>query len=136
MFNLKSYRDFFEQVTRHKPFDYQIHVAEKLFQGRNIILRAPTGAGKTWAVLAPFLSEEWPARPARLIYALPLRTLAQGIYRDAREAAARLGHPVEAVVDTRGREIISPFVTLQTANNPMIVSSIVERSSSRPTIRY
>lgn len=119
-FNADSYKAFFRKVTEHnEAFDYQLHVAEQLFQGHNIVLRAPTGAGKTWAVLAPFLSHDgWAARPARLIYALPLRTLAQGIYREAREAARRLGHPIESVVDLRGREIISPFVTLQTGEQP------------------
>lgn len=112
----ESYKTFFRRVTGyHDPFDYQLHVAQQLFQGRNIVLRAPTGAGKTWAVLAPFLlADGWVARPARLIYALPLRTLAQGIYREAREAASRLGHPVESVVNARGQETVSPFVTLQT----------------------
>ena len=116
MLNADSYKAFFRKVTGHNgAFDYQLRVAEQLFQGHNIVLRAPTGAGKTWAVLAPFLSiDGWAARPARLIYALPLRTLAQGIYREAREAASRLGHPVESVADARGREIVSPFVTLQT----------------------
>jgi len=70
-------------------------------------------------VLAPFLSTDgWTARPARIIYALPLRTLAQGIYREAREAASRLGHPIDSVIDERGREIVSPFVTLQTGEQP------------------
>jgi CRISPR-associated endonuclease/helicase Cas3 len=117
-FDTESYKAFFKKLTKHEPFDYQLHLAEKLFQGRNIILRAPTGAGKTWAVLAPFLSGEWPARPARLIYALPLRTLAQGVYREACEAARKLGHPIESVIDARGRETVSPFVTLQTGEQP------------------
>jgi CRISPR-associated endonuclease/helicase Cas3 len=120
MLSADSYKAFFRKVTGHnEAFDYQLHVAEQLFQGHNIVLRAPTGAGKTWAVLAPFLSTDgWAARPSRLIYALPLRTLAQGIYREAREAASRLKHPIESVVDARGREIISPFVTLQTGEQP------------------
>ncbi|MCS6303969.1 MAG: CRISPR-associated helicase Cas3' [Nitrospira sp.] len=116
----ESYKTFFRRVTGcHDPFDYQLHIAQQLFQGRNIVLRAPTGAGKTWAVLTPFLSTDgWAARPARLIYVLPLRTLAQGIYREAREAASRLGHPVESVVNARGQETVSPFVTLQTGEQP------------------
>lgn len=119
-FNADSYKAFFRKVTGHnEAFDYQLHVAEQLFQGHNIVLRAPTGAGKTWAVLAPFLSaDDWVARPARLIYALPLRTLAQGVYRDAQEAARRLGYSIESVVNAQGRETISPFVTLQTGEQP------------------
>ncbi|MBF6567929.1 MAG: CRISPR-associated helicase Cas3' [Candidatus Binataceae bacterium] len=112
-----DYRRHFERLTKLQPFDYQIDVARLLFAGRNVILRAPTGAGKTWAVLAPFFCDQWSAQPSRLIYALPLRTLANGIYREAREAAAKAGLPLEPIVE-RGREIVHPFVTLQTGEQP------------------
>jgi CRISPR-associated endonuclease/helicase Cas3 len=114
----KPYSEFFRQLTGHAPFDYQVKVARLVSEGRNVVLRAPTGAGKTWAALAPFLFCERDRRPAHLIYALPLRTLAQGIYREAREAVARLGLPVDSQQDTRGREIVRPFVTLQTGEQP------------------
>jgi CRISPR-associated endonuclease/helicase Cas3 len=112
------YRKFFQGLTGRTPYDYQISVAAELCSGRNVVLRAPTGAGKTWAVLAPFLFEGWERRPGRLIYALPLRTLAQGVYREAREAAGRLGHRLDAREDERGREVESPLVTLQTGEHP------------------
>jgi CRISPR-associated endonuclease/helicase Cas3 len=89
--NAEDYKQHFQNLTSFPPYDYQLEVASLLFQGRNVLLRAPTGAGKTWAVLAPFLFDAWKARPSRLIYALPLRTLAQGIYREATEAARKLG---------------------------------------------
>lgn len=117
-FDQTAYREFFLELTGHPPFDYQARVAQLLMERQNVVLRAPTGAGKTWSVLAPFLSSQWRTRPARLIYALPLRTLAQGIYREAREAAGKLGHPIESVEDHRGREVVSPFVTLQTGEHP------------------
>ncbi len=112
-----SYVEHFRAVTGCSPYDYQLEVARLLFAGRNVLVRAPTGAGKTWAVLAPFLSSEWQVAPTRLIYALPLRTLAQGVYREAREAAARMGHPIDAVCEN-DREVVSPFVTLQTGEQP------------------
>jgi CRISPR-associated endonuclease/helicase Cas3 len=69
--------------------------------------------------MVPFFYPDWrKARPARLIYALPLRTLAQGIYREARATAQQLGFPIEAQVDSRGRERVSPYVTLQTGEQP------------------
>lgn len=117
-FDEKRYSEFFRELSDHAPFDYQVKVARLLSEGRNVVLRAPTGAGKTWAALAPFLFSERDRRPAHLIYALPLRTLAHGIYREAREAAARLGLPVEGRQDARGREIVRPFVTLQTGEQP------------------
>ena len=111
--NEVRYRKFFRELTSHSPHDYQIEVARLLFEGRNVVLRAPTGAGKTWAVLAPFLSNMWPNPPARLIYALPLRTLAQGIYREALEAASIMGLRTTPLTEG-AREIAPPFVTMQT----------------------
>ena len=116
--NEKSYRRHFSNVTSFPPHDYQVEVAKSLCGGRNVLLRAPTGAGKTWAVLVPFLWEDWTSRPARLIYALPLRTLAQGIYREALAAAQWLGKPTEPELDRMGREKVSPFVTIQTGEQP------------------
>lgn len=113
-----SYRQFFQERTRHAPYDYQVKVAQALVGGSNIVLRAPTGAGKTNAVLVPFLYSGWVGRPTKLIYALPLRTLAQGIYREAQGLAQQLGYPVEAQKGERGREVVSPFVTLQTGEQP------------------
>lgn len=104
----ESYRQFFRNLTSFSPHDYQERVAELLFEQRNVLLRAPTGAGKTWSVLAPFLSNQWPSAPARLIYALPLRTLAQGIYREARKVAAKVASRIEAQI----------LVTLQTGEQP------------------
>jgi CRISPR-associated helicase Cas3 len=118
MTDVASYHTFFERLTGRAPYDYQVRVAAKLFDGRNVVLRAPTGAGKTWAVLAPFLFEQQDRRPARLIYALPLRTLAQGVYRVACTAAERLGHDVTGRVDGSGRETQPPYVTLQTGEQP------------------
>jgi CRISPR-associated endonuclease/helicase Cas3 len=120
-FSEEEYRTFFQSLTGNAPFDYQVKVARLLLEEKNIVLRAPTGAGKTWAVLAPFLfldRQRLPGCPARLIYALPLRTLAQGVYRGAQEAARQLGQPVEGQVDARGREILRPYVTLQTGEQP------------------
>ncbi|MGH7390119.1 MAG: CRISPR-associated helicase Cas3' [Candidatus Rokuibacteriota bacterium] len=121
MLDLQAYRTFFERLTGRSPYEYQVRVAAELFEGRNVVLRAPTGAGKTCAVLAPFLFEGWNRRPARLIYALPLRTLAQGVYRVASEAAAspwaRLGREV-AGREGSGREGQPPYVTLQTGEQP------------------
>src|SRR5215510_13132909 len=107
-----AYRSFFQEITGYPAYDYQVRVAADLFTGRNVVVRAPTGAGKTWAVLAPFLFQGWEGRPARLIYALPLRTLAQGVYEQARDAARTLGYPLDAPVGGRGRELEGPFVTL------------------------
>jgi len=113
----ENYAASFQALTGYPPYEYQKRIARLLFEGRTLVVRAPTGAGKTWAVLAPFFYGGWTAPPARLIYALPLRTLANGIYREARQAAERLGKPLEPTIE-RGREVVSPFVTLQTGEQP------------------
>ena len=49
-----SYREFFKSLTDFYPHPYQERVAEHLQGGQSVILRVPTGAGKTWAAVAPF----------------------------------------------------------------------------------
>lgn len=76
-----DFREFFEQATGHAPYPYQARIAE---QGLPDVLQAPTGAGKTEAVVLPWLWWAFQAtgRPAsptprRLVIALPLRTLVE-----------------------------------------------------------
>ncbi|MCI0724759.1 MAG: CRISPR-associated helicase Cas3' [Acidobacteria bacterium] len=115
-----SYEEFFRDRTGRLPFKYQCAVWQGIWEKKNIILRAPTGAGKTWAVLIPFLyaiHSNGEGRPNRLIYALPLRTLAQGVCRVARELVERMGLPVDGRMEL-GREVVPPFVTMQTGEQP------------------
>lgn len=62
-----------------KPYDYQNRIADLIRQGKNIILQAPTGAGKTFASLWPFY-KGWAASqsqmPPKCVYAVPMRVLA------------------------------------------------------------
>lgn len=118
MFDETQYRISFNRLTQRDPFAYQVRVARLLVDHKNVLLRAPTGAGKTWAVIVPFLANVWDHKPNRLIYALPLRTLAQGVYQQARWAAGQLGLPTTRVLDETGREESPPFVTLQTGEQP------------------
>jgi CRISPR-associated endonuclease/helicase Cas3 len=67
------------------PYNYQLKVAEILLEGKNAILVVPTGAGKTWASVMPFLYARENKRidfPQKMIYSLPLRTLTNSIYED------------------------------------------------------
>lgn len=68
---------------------FQRRVFDSISAGRNVVLQAPTGAGKTFAALAPFVLGSWGAAngPAarKLIYSLPLRVLA-GSLRDQYQA--------------------------------------------------
>ncbi len=87
-------RHLFDQLTGglgYQPYPYQERVAERLLAGRNVILTAPTGAGKSWAALLPFLYGRKTARKLfdRLIFAMPLRTLATTLHADTIESCSR-----------------------------------------------
>ena len=77
-----SYREFFSSLTGFCPHPYQERLADQLREGRSMILRVPTGAGKTWAAVAPFLYSLRIGSPIgdRLLYALPLRSLATSLH--------------------------------------------------------
>lgn len=69
---VRTFRDVFGE--NRPPFPYQERVFAALRSGKNVILRAPTGAGKTEAALYPFLAG-LPGFPPRLLYVAPLRVL-------------------------------------------------------------
>lgn len=108
-----QYEEFFATLSDEgfRPYDYQLKVAETMWRHENIVLRAPTGAGKTVAALAPFLFSREAIGVARVIYALPLRSLAQGIYEDATELCGRLSKHLDVKVQT-GEQPDDPFFTL------------------------
>lgn len=71
-----------------KPWPFQVRTIEALQRDENVLLRAPTGTGKTWASLLGFLFS-WISNDVnvdRVIYALPLRSLASGLYNSTNEA--------------------------------------------------
>lgn len=86
-----EFEQFFEKLTGFKPYSFQEKVFHSITNGQNVILQVPTGGGKTWASLAPFLYlwNNWKSGnefaenfPRKLIYSLPLRTLANSIYKN------------------------------------------------------
>ena len=82
----------------NEPYDYQVRVAQALLVGQNVILRAPTGAGKTEAALGPYLIARKEGRedfPLRCIFASPMRTLAKDLYVRAKEVGDKLGLTVK-----------------------------------------
>jgi len=78
-------REFLSNIIGGKPYDYQLKVIELLLSGKNVILSVPTGAGKTWASIAPFLFAKKNhdlTIPNKMIYSSPLRTLTNSIFED------------------------------------------------------
>lgn len=97
---------YFEQLTGNRPYKFQLDVAESVCSGKNVILQAPTGSGKTWASILPFLvSQDNSLKfPSKLIYSLPLRVLANSLY--------------ETVKNNREMRAKGLCVTLQTGEQP------------------
>jgi CRISPR-associated endonuclease/helicase Cas3 len=88
-----SYANYFMEQTggKKKPHQYQETVAAEMLKNRHLVVRAPTGAGKTLAVLIPFLLFREQLGVAALIYVLPLRTLVEAVAAEAQYIAAKAG---------------------------------------------
>jgi len=81
---MQSYADWFCKVTGKPPFPYQEGLA--IADDWPLVLSAPTGAGKTAAVVVAWLwkcfceSSRRASTPRRLVYCLPMRTLVEQTY--------------------------------------------------------
>ena len=84
------------------PFEFQRKVAEHLLSGRNVILQAPTGAGKTKAALFPFLlaQQENIPFPRKLLYTTPMRVLAKNFHTDFEESPIGQQTSLQAKIQT------------------------------------
>jgi len=84
VFKLNITRYYQKTKNGFEPFNYQKEVAETILNGENVILQAPTGAGKTLAAIMPFIiaKEEDIEFPKKLIYSTPRRTLVNSLFED------------------------------------------------------
>lgn len=78
---------YFTDLTQFQALDFQKSLCKNLLECNNVLLQAPTGAGKTWAAILPFIiaKAENLHFPQKLIYSLPMRTLANSLYDSVRE---------------------------------------------------
>jgi len=103
----------FHQLTTFQPRQFQRETIAAILSGKNILLRAPTGAGKTETAIAPFLLAKVMGVqnfPNKLVYIVPLRTLATSL-RDRVRSYVR---DWETIYPTK-RPLV---VTLQTGETP------------------
>lgn len=80
----KKIGEFFKEITGFNPYPFQLKAIKSIIDGKSIILRAPTGSGKSEAILIPFLFL-WLQKltgkkfPNQLIYSLPMRVLVNSL---------------------------------------------------------
>ncbi|MCL5746077.1 MAG: hypothetical protein M1541_19470 [Acidobacteria bacterium] len=95
---------FFRAATGYEPFDYQRRLAESNRTAASLLVKVPTGLGKTAALILPWLwnrsirpSQIGERRsPQRLIYCLPMRTLIEQAYAWIGEWLTRLAYAADA----------------------------------------
>lgn len=124
--------NLFSRLTDKKePYEFQLDVAEAILDGFNVVLSAPTGSGKTLAALLPFLfSKETEATFVdRLIYALPLRTLASSLFVDTVKMCEKnLAVNVKTTINDRCFDDMDLYLTIQTGeqqDDPFLQGDII-----------
>lgn len=94
-----------------KPTKFQSIVQEKIKQGNSLLLMAPTGLGKTFAVIGD-IQEKF----CKTVYAVPLRSLGSGIRKEI-SGLKRNGQPLQPVIhhgDTQESMLFSEEVIVTT----------------------
>jgi len=86
----------------NNPFEHQIRIWESIYnKSYPLLLKAPTGTGKTEAVIAPFLSQfvqkDFFIAP-RLIYVLPMRVLVNSIAERIEKYAKKISSDISVKV--------------------------------------
>lgn len=84
-----DFEDLFRAATGFAPYAYQRELART--GAPPAVVNVPTGAGKTYAALIPWLAD--PLAPRRLVYALPMRSLVEQTRDVVTKALSRLGDP-------------------------------------------
>jgi len=114
---LHSYIDeHFYSLLGFRPRNFQRETILKILNRQDVLLRAPTGSGKTETAIAPFLFakelyDHLPQGfPSKLIYVVPLRTLANSLRQRAEFLVQQWSKFSQA-----SRPLV---VTLQTGENP------------------
>ncbi len=114
----------YRRIGIAQPASHQLEAWEALLRGESIVLRAPTGSGKTEAVLLPFLAGSDDRLPGRLVYTLPLRSVTAQI----KERADRYKGYFNPHLDVRVQHGQQPESVLFTAD--VVVATIDQVVSS------
>src|SRR3989440_12918389 len=93
---------------KRQPRPFQLEVLKLIAQRKNIILQAPTGAGKTDAALVPFiqnLESDDDKLPYTCIYATPMRVLST-------QFLAKYGERMSRLDKQHGTKLVEPYEKL------------------------
>lgn len=90
---MEELREVFKHLTGNIPYQHQEDACKALISGRSVILRAPTGSGKTDAALFPFIlaRKEGLDFPRKLLYCVPMRVLARSFCEDIKTKPQGIG---------------------------------------------
>ncbi|NLG98854.1 MAG: CRISPR-associated helicase Cas3' [Chloroflexi bacterium] len=109
-------------MSDFRPYPYQVQVSTCLLSGKSVILQAPTGAGKTYAALMPFIHAQRPDAdvtfPRKCLYVVPMRVLAHQFiekYKDYSEKYKRVF----------GREIRCSILTGDQPDDQKLESDVI-----------
>jgi CRISPR-associated endonuclease/helicase Cas3 len=108
--------EYFENLVGFPLRNFQRATILKILNRQDVLLRAPTGSGKTETAIAPFLFAKELQNylpqgfPNKLIYVVPLRTLANSLRQRAEFLVQQWSKFSQA-----SRSLV---VTLQTGENP------------------
>jgi len=102
--------DCFRKISGFTPYPFQTKPAKHLLEGNNVLLRAPTGSGKTWTALLPFIYARQHQIPFadKMFYVLPLRTLTRSIYELVSSVISRLDLSLKVTIQM-GNQPEDPF---------------------------
>ncbi len=107
-----NYIEKFKNLFNLEPYDFQVKVIKKISNNEiPLLIKAPTGSGKTEAVLAPFLFQFEDNNifiAPRLIYVLPMRVLVNSIAERIKKYANKVS-PYISVKIQHGDLPGSPF---------------------------
>src|SRR6266702_3332711 len=102
-----------------RPFQQRVH--DLLLSGKNVILQAPTGAGKTEAALWPFLEDLERGEntlPHTCLYATPMRVLSNQFYQKYREQIDRIDSRRGTTLTRQYEHLGRNPVSIQTGEQP------------------
>ena len=139
----KTFADWFASRGWH-PRAHQLELLERARNGRDTLLIAPTGGGKTLAGFLPSLVDlagrplvHGPARGVHTLYVSPLKALATDIARNLAAPIAEMGLPIQLETRTgdtpqsrRARQrVLPPNILLTT---PEQIALMLSHNSAGP----